>query len=188
MDFAHLLACLDALLQQHRPAYYAQLNPPASDAELAALEQEFDLALPPELRAWWSWRNGQQGFASLYGNQCLQSASGAAGTMQVQQELLDDFVPNWWRMAWVPFLENGGGDYLCLDLEGTFTGQPGQLVEHWHDWEPRTVVFPSLTGWLAAVVAAYEQAGATHDLLTDEQADELALQSPVGFPKEFTAG
>ena len=185
MDFAHLLARLDALLRQRRPAYYATLGPPAPVAELAEFETEFSLALPPELRMWWSWRNGQTGFESFYGNQCLQSASSAAETMQVQLDLLDEFAPNWWRPTWVPFLENGGGDHLCLDLEGTFTGQPGQILEHWHDWEPRTVCFPNLTTWLAAVVAAYEQGT---DPLTDEQVAKLELVSPAGFPQEFAAG
>ncbi|MGI4870255.1 MAG: SMI1/KNR4 family protein [Janthinobacterium lividum] len=185
MDFPHLLARLTALLQQRRPAYYATLLPPATVAELAAFEAEFNLTLPPELRAWWGWHNGQQGFESLYGSHGLQSVSSAAETMRVNFDLLDEYVPNWWRMAWVPVLENGGGDHICLDTEGTFTGQPGQLVEHWHDWESRTVLYPNLTAWLAAVVSAYEE---TDGPLTEEQVADLELDDSAGFPQEFEAG
>ena len=48
--FAALLARLDALLRQRRPAYLAALNPPVAPAAVAAFEAEFAVALPPELR------------------------------------------------------------------------------------------------------------------------------------------
>lgn len=189
-DFAHLLQRLDELLRRHRPDYYATLNPPATAAELAAFEQEFDLTLPSELRQWFAWHDGQQGFDSFFQNNCLQSLDGAAESMRINRELLadGDFVPNWWRPGWVPFLENGGGDHVCVDLEGTFTGQAGQIMEHWHDGEARTVLFPDLGSWLAAVVRGYEEAGAATALLTDEIIGELEPGHPAGFPLEFEAG
>lgn len=188
-DFARLLQRLDELLRLHRPDYYATLSPPATEAELAAFEQEFDLTLPPELRQWFAWHNGQQGFDSFFQNNCLQSLDGAAESMRINRELLadGDFVENWWRPDWVPFLENGGGDHVCVDLEGTFTGQAGQLMEHWHDGEARSVLFPDLPSWLAAVVRAYEEAAAT-PLLTDEIMEELEPTYPAGFPLAFEAG
>lgn len=185
MEFTQLLARLNTLLHQRRPAYHATLGPPATEAELAALETEFNLTLPPELRTWWSWHNGQSGFESLHDYRSLQSVSSAAETMRVNLDLVDDFVSNWWRPAWVPLLETASGDHLCLDLEGTFTGKPGQLLEHWHDGEPRTVLFPNLPAWLAAVVVAYEQGAGP---LTYEQANDLELAAPQGFPQEFAAG
>jgi cell wall assembly regulator SMI1 len=192
MDFTQLLARFDTLLQRHRPAYYAQLNPPAPAAELVALEGEFGVVLPPELHRWYGWRNGQPAgsFESLVGSYEFPSVADVADSMRINCELLaaGDFVANWWRPGWFPFLTNGSGDHLCLDLEGTFTGQPGQVLEHWHDDETRTVVFPTLTAWLAAAVAAYEAAGAATLAITDEDAFDLELESPAGFPLEFTAG
>lgn len=41
---------------------HATLGAPATEAEITALEAEFQLALPAELRQWFQWRNGQQGF------------------------------------------------------------------------------------------------------------------------------
>lgn len=190
MTFPALLSRLDALLQQRRPAYHATLGPPATDAEIAALETEFQLTLPAELRQWFRWRNGQQGFENFFENYCLQSVQSAAETMRVNRELLEagDFVLNWWRPGWVPLLENGGGDHVCLDLEGTFTGRPGQLVQHWHDWEPRTVLFPDLTAWLAAVVQVYEHAPSAGEVLSDDVIVDLEPKYPAGFPQEFEAG
>ncbi|UOQ51709.1 SMI1/KNR4 family protein [Hymenobacter cellulosivorans] len=190
MTFPALLARLDALLQQRRPAYYATLNPPATAAELAAFEAEFELTLPAELRWWFGWHNGQQGFESFVQNNCLQSLGSAAETMRVNLELLEagDFVPNWWQPGWVPFLENGGGDHVCVDLAGTFTGHAGQIMEHWHDWEARSVLFPDLTTWLQAVVQVYETAGEGGQELTDEHMEEIELEHPANFPKDFEAG
>jgi cell wall assembly regulator SMI1 len=192
MDFAHLLARLDTLLQQHRPDYYAKLNPPASAATLAAFETEFQLTLPAELRQWFGWHDGQQPmcFDSLVGYYSLPSLDDMADSMRINCELLadGDFVPNWWRPGWLPFVTNGSGDHLCLDLEGTFTGSPGQLIEHWHDWEARTVVFPNITAWLAAVVQAYETAGQAKSEITDDEVSDFELELPAGFPLEFAAG
>jgi cell wall assembly regulator SMI1 len=189
MEFSHLLQRLDELLQQHRPAYYATLNPPAAATELAVFEAEFGLTLPDELRQWWGWHDGQEAFDSFIQNKSLLSLNSAAETMRINGELLADgeFVLNWWRAAWVPFLENGGGDLVCLDLEGTFMEQPGQILQHWHDWEPRTILFPDLTAWLAGVVATYEQAYADGPISDDEFTD-YDPAFPFGFPQEFEAG
>jgi cell wall assembly regulator SMI1 len=192
MTFEQLLARFDALLQQHRPDYYAQLGPPTTDAEMAAVKAAFALVLPPELRHWYGWRNGQAPFCfdSLVGPYEFPSLADVADSMRINCELLadGDFVANWWRPSWFPFLTNGSGDHLCLDLEGTFTGQPGQLIEHWNDDATRTVVFPTLSAWLAAAVAAYETAGATTPEITADEAVELELALPAGFPLEFAAG
>ena len=190
MTFASLLTRFETLLRQRRPAYYATLNPPAPAAELAAFEAEFQLTLPAELRLWFSWHDGQEGFERFCQNNCLQSLSGAAETMRINRELLaaGDFVPNWWQPGWVPFLENGGGDHVCVDLQGTFTGHAEQVLEHWHDWEPRTILFPDLTSWLQAVVQAYEAAGEGEQELTDEHVEAMELEHPAGFPQKFTAG
>jgi cell wall assembly regulator SMI1 len=189
-DFARLLTRLDALLRRLRPSYHASLNPPATAAELAAFEARVGLRLPPELRQWFGWHNGQPGFDSFFQYNCLQSLDSAAESMRINRELLadGDFVANWWSPGWVPFLENGGGDHVCVDLDGTFTGRPGQLMEHWHDWEARRVLYPDLTSWLAAVVACYEQAGAEAGWLTEEQVVNLEPAHPSGFPLDFEAG
>ncbi|MCR5890039.1 SMI1/KNR4 family protein [Hymenobacter sp. J193] len=196
MTFQQLLSRLDTLLQQHRPEYYATLAPPATATELDALEAAFQLKLPTELRQWYGWHNGHLESKSIFQNHefiqgnSLAPLSSVAESMRVNCELLaagEYFMPNWWQTNWVPFLENGGGDHICLDLEGTFTGQPGQVLEQWHDMEQRTVLFPDLTAWLRAVVQAYEQAGAQGQL-TDEQTEDLELEYPSGFPLAFEAG
>lgn len=78
--FATLLSRLDALLRQHRPAYLGALNPPVSVESLAAFEAEFEVHLPPELRQWLGWHDGQpaQLFDSLVGAYCFSSLADMA--------------------------------------------------------------------------------------------------------------
>jgi cell wall assembly regulator SMI1 len=60
--------------------------------------------------------------------------------------------PSWWSRGWLPFLSNGGGDHLCVDLAAEFGGNPGQLVTFWHDWENRSAKFPNMESWLQSLV------------------------------------
>jgi cell wall assembly regulator SMI1 len=68
-----------------------------------------------------------------------------------------DFTdPRWWRRGWIPFLANGGGDHLCLDLIAEDGGSPGQLIEYWHEEADRRVTYPSLDAWLSDLAASME--------------------------------
>lgn len=58
---------------------------------------------------------------------------------------------SWWRRGWVPFLSNGAGDHLCLDVDAEGGGSPGQLVAFWHDWERRSIEHSSIESWLASL-------------------------------------
>jgi len=60
--------------------------------------------------------------------------------------------PRWWREGWIPFLANGGGDYLCLDVAAEDGGTPGQLVAFWHDLDKRWVEYGSIDDWLFKLV------------------------------------
>ena len=78
------------------------------------------------------------------------------------KETLDGMIrfdfedPKWWRRGWVPFLSNGGGDHLCLDLTAEDGGAPGQLLTFYHDWENRAVEYPHLEAWLTELVESME--------------------------------
>ena len=78
------------------------------------------------------------------------------------KDMLDGMIgadfddPRYWRRGWVPFLHNGGGSYLCLDLAAEDGGHRGQLVGFWKADENRPVEFPSVEAWLADLVASME--------------------------------
>lgn len=157
---AALIKRLDRWLAANRPDYYAHLQLGATDAQLDGFEAQFSLKLPKAFRKLYRWRNGHDmiRLESLVQNMMFSSLQNIAHS----KELLDDMIgsefedPKWWRRDWVPFLANGAGDHLCLDLTAEDGGTPGQLLTFYHDWESRPIQFPGLEAWLAALVESME--------------------------------
>lgn len=155
-----LIGRLDRWLAANRPDYYALLQPGATDPDLDAFEARFSLKLPTAFRAMYQWRSGQDemSFDSLQGNRSFCTLTEVARTKDMLDGMsgsdFDD--PKYWRRGWVPFLHNGGGSYLCLDLAAEDGGRPGQLVGFWKADEDRPVEFPSVEAWLADLVESAE--------------------------------
>lgn len=153
-----LITRLDRWLVTNRPEYYAQLRPGVTDVELDSVEARFGLSLPVSFRHLYQWRDGQDGYDSIQHNRMFMPLESVIST----KELNDGFIGNdfptleWWRREWVPFLENGAGDCLVIDLLGINGGRPGQVVTFWHDWDNRAVEFPSLDAWLQDLVESME--------------------------------
>jgi cell wall assembly regulator SMI1 len=156
MMFADLIWQLDRCLQCDRPAYYGYLQPGVPADSFTEFEERFGLQLPADFKALYTWRNGQPNaqFESLHDNWMFAAIADIADTKAMLDEMIDgDFDdPQWWRRGWVPFLSNGGGDWLCLDLTAAAGGQPGQLLIFWHDDGDRTVEYSSLGAWLQNLV------------------------------------
>lgn len=155
-----LITRMDRWLAANRTDYYALLQPGVSDADLDAFEAQFSLKLPAAFRHLYRWRNGQDPMSSapLQGNRSFCTLEEVAST----KDMLDGMIgydfddPRYWRRGWVPFLHNGGGSYLCLDLAAEDGGQPGQLIGFWKRDEDRPVEFPSVEAWLADLVESME--------------------------------
>ena len=155
-----LIERMDAWLAANRADYRAALQPGVGDDELDAFEARFSLKLPEAFRALYRWRNGQpnSSFDSLQDNRMFSALEDIADT----KEMLDDMIgsdfedPATWRRGWVPFLSNGGGSYLCVDIDAEGGGQPGQRVAFWKADEDRPVEHASVEAWLADLVASME--------------------------------
>jgi cell wall assembly regulator SMI1 len=98
-----------------------------TDAELDAFEAQFTL-MPAAFRQLYRWRNGQDPMSSapLQGNRSFCTLEEIASTKAMLDGMIGyDFDdPRHWRRGWVPFLHNGGGSYLCLDLAAEDGGLP----------------------------------------------------------------
>ena len=58
-----------------------------------------------------------------------------------------------WHAAWIPFLDDDASNYVCIDAR-----QPGFPVrECWRGKAEHAVIAPSLTAWVADVLAAMER-------------------------------
>jgi cell wall assembly regulator SMI1 len=187
---------LDAWLQANRPDYYARLQPGLSEAELAAWETELGVTLPADFRAFFAWRNGQAGFKSFLYNFMLMAADDITEARKGLNEFLESGEfdqANWWQPGWIPFLDNGGGDHYCLDLDGAFGGVPGQILHFYHDWENRDVEFPSFAAWLETTITAFERDMFEYDStgmqpLDSDAVEQLQSKISPGYPIDQEAG
>src|SRR5262245_16182182 len=112
-DLAATLARLEAWLTEHRPRYHEGLRPGASADDLAALEKALGFPLPEELRTWLGWHDAQSPdlMGAFRDSFALMSAREIA---EAHADLVAEPEPGW-RREWVPFLDDGQGDYVCLD-------------------------------------------------------------------------
>jgi cell wall assembly regulator SMI1 len=155
-----LIEGVDRGLAANRPDYYALLQPGTTDADLDTFEARFAVKLPAAFRELYRWRNGQDPMSSapLQGNRSFMRLEDIARV----KDMLDGMIgydfddPRYWRRGWVPFLHNGGGSYLCLDIAAEDGGHPGQLIGFWKQDEDRPVEYPSVEAWLADLVASME--------------------------------
>lgn len=149
------LKLLDKQLAELRPDYYAELNKGLNDFDMNAMEASFDIKIPKDLRALYKWRNGQSedNTEALVNNAMFLPLHEALELMQEFNERIGtDFeIENWWNEGWIPLFSNGGGDYICYDTEGIFTGSKGQLIEFWHDANNRVVIANHLEIFLKAL-------------------------------------
>ena len=145
-----LLARLEAWLAKNRKRFLAGLQPPASDADLSALEAALKKPLPDALRTLLSWRNGQgEDVVGYFEDRWVLMRS--AMIAEAKPGLDADAKETGWQPAWIPFLDDDQGDYLCLD---TSQSPPlvrmfmlGELGEKQH-----AIVAPSLSAWLTTFV------------------------------------
>lgn len=147
-----LLKRLERWLSQHRRRYLEGLLPPASPAELEAVQTALGRPIPDDLRALLSWHNGQS--EDLIGH--FQEDWDLMSTKQIvslKRELdAGEDVPAGWQPVWIAFLEDNSRDFVCLD-----SGAAGAPVrEVWQGKTEHAVVAPSLAAWLAAFVQDVE--------------------------------
>ena len=162
MNTDDVLTRLEAWLTANAPALAAELTAGATDAELDALEQELGHSLPASYRAmhrrheWW----GQVfGFEHVPLNQVFGIWDGWRGAedMNTEEDWGDAFrsVPPeaikllYTCPGWVPFLTDGGNNFIGLDFEPGSAGRAGQVITYGRDVEEKYVLAPDLDSFLA---------------------------------------
>ncbi len=157
---APLLQQMESWLAENREDYFANLQPGVTPAQLDQFETEFRLKLPPAFRQLYQWRNGQKidCYESLVENRMFMSLEDIADAKRCLDPMIGmDFTdPTHWRRGWVPFLSNGGGDYLCVDITAKDGGSSGQIREYWHADDDRDVPHDDLREWLTYLVESME--------------------------------
>lgn len=196
--FRDLILRLDQWLAANRPDYYRQLQPGLDTSQLQEFQANLGMQLPEELQELYRWRNGQsrQCFSDFQMGRQFASAESALESKQVLDELLDagEFeLENWWDRNWIPFLDSGSGNHLCLDMAGAFTSKPGQLIAFDHEAEFRDIEYPSLEKWLEVFVGSLERGhwqAVRGDMfpLGEGVWEEYCLERIPGYPLHYSAG
>ena len=64
--------------------------------------------------------------------------------------------PKWWRLGWIPFLSNGGGEHLWAGFDRRGWGCSRSTPRFYLDCEKRAVKYPSFEACLTALVESME--------------------------------
>lgn len=151
-----LVERLGAWLLSHRPKYGRSLLPGLAPTDLDRLERALGYELPQAFKDLYAWRNGQADVDSLLNNFTWMYANDVEREHDLMVELVRSEPSVSWSPGWIPFLSDGGGDFVCLDLDGTCGGAAGQVLEFWHDDDLLTIVHDSFFSWLETFVASLE--------------------------------
>ena len=152
------LAQLDQILRTQIPA----LPPSSNDVtRLAALSGQGFKNPPPVLLEFFRWLP-----AGLLWDCTWELKNCPGGSMLEAPEMASVIEqwknPNppgttrWWSPAWIPVLDSGAEDYLCVDMEGSFGNPPGSVIQFFHDQQPRPTYFPDFESWLRWLATALD--------------------------------
>jgi cell wall assembly regulator SMI1 len=139
-------------MARHAPSAFSPIyQQPSTPEAIARAEQAVGVAFHPQLRALLGFADGMTDRApSLIDAFKLMSLADIVDAHAfLSNEFPDgrnverddgDLVeaakgvkPAWWRPRWIPFMTNGGGDYLCADMDPARGGRAGQVVTYYHD-------------------------------------------------------
>lgn len=161
-------------LANYAPDLIEALNPGASMEEISDLEKLIGKKLPNAFIDFYLIHNGQK-FKSenLIDCESLLSVEHIIYNWKVWKELLDTktfeelgvlytsepelgIKNNWWNPLWIPFVENGCGDFTCIDLDPSSDGKYGQVIRMWHDMSERELLGNSFSEWILNYVSGLE--------------------------------
>jgi cell wall assembly regulator SMI1 len=160
----------------HAP-FPTYLDVGATTVQIALSEQAVNCAFPPDLRHLLNLHNGSREYQVLPGWE-LFSADRIVDEWKIWEDLYrTQFKPEnyscepaglikgdeWWRMRWIPFCGDGGGNHLCVDMDPAEGGVIGQVITMWHDDPSRTVVATSLTKYIEMIADEFERGALTWD-------------------------
>ena len=92
------------------------------------------------------------GYSSFYSNRMLMSLEDIARE-KADLDTVAGTDPLAWKREWIPFLDDGGGNYTVIDL--TTEGR-GRLRDYYHDEDIRSIVNASVDQWLREVASSME--------------------------------
>lgn len=164
---------LERWLAAHRPRILANLQPPATDAELAGLAESLRVSLPPSFLDLYRWRNGQRDPGQpgpFYGLSFLSIANVLAAWREWNEILGEDddlhgfsssvapgvVKERYASRLWIPFSDDWGGNHLGIDLDPGPNGRVGQVINFGRDEEAKYVLGRSVEAFVERIAGELE--------------------------------
>lgn len=146
------LSNLDDALRRADPELHGRLRDGAPARELDDAERALGRPLPADLRRLYAWRDGQTGKGTFpaHGQGVAMGFFLSLARALERRETLrarDGSSTEGWRESWLPVIDGGQGDLLCVDLDD------GRVLEFQHETPRRPVLFASVQAWIEKVTA-----------------------------------
>lgn len=156
-------------LRANAPKALEEIQGPASPKQLDRAASRMNASFPNDFCAFYRIADGAEESGIFPSNDDWDDMAFSPAPLEqviadwkMQKELLDmgefaDRAPqsaagiagDWWNVGWIPFANNGGGDYYCVDLAPTDGGAKGQIISHSHESGEHRVLASSLEEYLA---------------------------------------
>jgi cell wall assembly regulator SMI1 len=162
--------------EAHTP-FTTYLKDGATTNQIGSAERAVSCEFPADLRQLLSLHNGSAEYHVLPGWE-LFSAERIADEWKVWEDLYRTQLKpenyhceprgpikgdEWWRLRWIPFCGDGGGNHLCVDMEPAEGGVRGQVITMWHDDARRELIANSLTEFIEIIADDFQRGALTWD-------------------------
>lgn len=119
---------------------------PVDEAALRAVAEELAVALSPDVAELFRWRARHDEVGRLHADWDVELME-LSHALETRRFLLDE--AEGFDATWLPVLDNGAGDYLCVSLDD------GAVRSYSHEGLPSALVWPSLLAWANDVVSSW---------------------------------
>ena len=153
--------------ERYAPEVLANLNPGATDEQIAEAEAHLGVTFPDDLRELYRLHDGQKnglGGASPFdveewlplhdvvdGWDSWEELRKAGTFDGWETETGDEVSKVWWHPCWIPFAYFGAGGEYCVDMSPAEAGTVGQIIITWRNDAMRYIDTPSLAAWLGRI-------------------------------------
>lgn len=169
MSVSSIMAEIEQILEQAFPDVIANLNDPVDEQALAALEGRLEITLPEDFREFYLLHNGERDRLGLIFGLPLLPLEEIYREWQAWQAVAaEDYfnldfavisVPAgaikevYAHPGWLPFVKDGAGNHIALDLDPAPKGRYGQVFNFGRHENTRYVIALSFTDFLAFILA-----------------------------------
>ncbi len=185
-------------METHFPALLADLNDPASEADIDSAQVACGVVFPDDLRALYRAADGERGNIGLFFGLPLLPLERVVHEWRAWQDViaqcpeLNDNEAGFHRSTppgaiaelyanpgWIPFAHDHGGNHLGADLAPGPNGRIGQVINFGRDEDDKFVIAPSLASFLHWYADNVEVKNYRIAKLPDDQGIDFVIADPA---------